>query len=191
MQNTIPNAQLYFAHEKINQACEIVFILSYHRIIEQKFLAKHRLNLVIHASSLPKGKGWSPLFWQVLEGKNSIVFSLFQADSKADNGAIYLQKTLYLSGLELYEELRDKQAKMCQQMCLEFLEKYPTLAPQNQSGEESFYPKRSPKDSELDIYQSLESQFNLLRIVNNDEFPAFFYKNGKKFIIKIYEDLPS
>lgn len=47
-------------------------------------------------------------------------------------------------------------------------------------GKESFYPKRSPKDSELDINKSLNEQFNLLRIASNEDFPAFFYKDGKK-----------
>ena len=75
---------------------------------------------------------------------------------------------------------------MCQKLCLEFLEKFPILSPKAQSGEESFYPKRTPKDSELDMTKSLESQFNLLRIVSNEEFPAFFIKDGKKFVLKIY-----
>lgn len=186
LESKIPNAKLYFSHKDLKESYGIVFILSYHQLIEQEFLDLHTYNLVIHASALPKGKGWSPLFWQVLEGKDSIVFTLFRADAKADNGAIYLQETLHLSGLELYEELRDKQAKMCQKLCLEFLEKFPTLSPKSQSGEESFYPKRTPKDSELDMTKSLESQFNLLRIVSNEEFPAFFIKEGKKFVLKIY-----
>lgn len=186
LESKIPNAKLYFSHKDLKESYGIVFILSYHQLIEQEFLDLHEYNLVIHASALPKGKGWSPLFWQVLEGKDSIVFTLFRADAKADNGAIYLQETLHLSGLELYEELRDKQAKMCQKLCLEFLEKFPTLSPKAQSGEESFYPKRTPKDSEIDITKSLESQFNLLRIVSNEEFPAFFIKEGKKFVLKIY-----
>ncbi|WP_300760766.1 formyltransferase family protein [Helicobacter sp. UBA3407] len=186
LQDKIPSAKLYFAHEDLEESYEVVFILSYHRLIYQEFLDLHTYNIVIHASALPRGKGWSPLFWQVLEGKASIVFTLFNAEEKADNGAIYLQETLHLSGLELYEELREKQARMCQKLCLEFLEKFPTLSPKAQSGEESFYPKRTPKDSELDINQSLESQFNLLRIASNEEFPAFFVKNGKKFVLKIY-----
>lgn len=186
-QAKIPQSDLYFSHEEIKQSYEIVFILSYHRIIPKDFLEQNRHNLVIHASNLPKGKGWSPMFWQVLEGKNEIVFSLLEADEKVDNGNIYLQKTLVLEGVELYEELREKQAKMCQELCLEFLEKYPHISPKKQEGSESFYPKRSSKDSELDPKKSLESQFNLLRIVSNEEFPAFFYKEGKKFILKIYD----
>lgn len=188
LQRQIPQCDLYFSCEDFKHSYTLVFILSYHQILSSEFLKQHQHNLVIHASNLPKGKGWSPLFWQVLEGSQEIVFSLFRADTSVDSGDIYLQKTLFLNGLELYEELRQKQAKMCQSMCLEFLDKYPALEPRMQRGEESFYPKRTPKDSELDITKSLESQFNLLRIVSNEEFPAFFYKEGKKFILKIYPD---
>ncbi|EOB2070111.1 formyltransferase family protein [Campylobacter coli] len=58
------------------------------------FLKNNTHNIVIHASNLPQGKGWSPFFHQVIEGKNEITFSLFEADDKVDNGDIYLQKTL-------------------------------------------------------------------------------------------------
>lgn len=58
-------ANLFYFHTEIS-GFELVFILSYHRLIEKEFLAQNRHNLVIHASVLPQGKGWSPLFHQVL-----------------------------------------------------------------------------------------------------------------------------
>ncbi|TEX99760.1 methionyl-tRNA formyltransferase [Campylobacter sp. US42a] len=183
----IKNSKLFFNHMEIFNF-DIVFILSYHKIIDKKFLKQNRYNIIIHESNLPQGKGWAPLFHQIIEGKNEITFSLFEADEKIDNGDIYLQKTLKLNGLELYEELRKKQAQLTIDMCLDFLKLYPNIQAKRQKGQESFYPKRSPKDSELDINKSLKEQFNLLRIVNNEEFPAFFYKDGKKFIIKIYQE---
>ncbi|EGK8010483.1 methionyl-tRNA formyltransferase [Campylobacter lari] len=185
LQKLIPNSLVFYKHEQIS-GYDIVFILSYHRIISKEFLSKNKNNIVIHASNLPQGKGWAPLFHQVLEGKNEITFTLFEADEKTDNGDIYLQKTLVLNGLELYEELRDKQANFTIKLCLDFLRKFPNITKIPQKGKESFYPKRTPKDHELDINKTIEEQFNLLRISNNKEFPAFFYKNGKKFIIKIY-----
>lgn len=178
--------EIFYEHGEI-LGFDIVFILSYHKIIPAQKLAQNALNLIIHASPLPRGKGWSPLFWQILEGKNEVVFTLFEADENVDSGAIYLQKSLNLSGLELYEELRNLQAQTTKQLCLEFLALYPNLSPRKQSGEESFYAKRSPKDSELDPKKSLNELFNQLRICSNDEFPAFFYKNGKKFVLKIYD----
>ncbi|AJC85237.1 methionyl-tRNA formyltransferase [Campylobacter peloridis] len=185
LQQLIPNSLVYYDHEQIRNY-DIVFILSYHKIISKKFLKANKHNIVVHASNLPQGKGWAPLFHQVIEGKNEIVFTLFEADEKADNGDIYLQETLILNGLELYEELREKQANFTTKLCLDFLKKFHDITKTPQKGKESFYPKRTPKDHELDINKSINEQFNLLRISNNEEFPAFFYKNGKKFIIKIY-----
>ncbi|MCX2683196.1 UDP-4-amino-4,6-dideoxy-N-acetyl-beta-L-altrosamine N-acetyltransferase [Campylobacter sp. MIT 21-1685] len=187
LQKLITNARLFYQHKEIS-GFDIVFILSYHSIVDTRFLQRNKHNIVIHASNLPQGKGWAPLFHQVIEGKNDIVFSLLEADEKADNGAIYLKKTLHLNGLELYEELRDKQANFTIDLCLDFLKNHTSLQAKKQKGKESFYKKRNPKDSQLNIYKSINEQFNLLRTVSNEDFPAFFYKDGKKFILKIYTD---
>nr|WP_250322998.1 formyltransferase family protein [Campylobacter upsaliensis] len=181
-------ADFFEAYEKV-RGYEVVFILSYHKIIPPNLLSLNQHNLIIHASKLPQGKGWSPMFYQILEGKNDIVFTLFEADKGVDSGDIYLQKTLKLRGDELYEELRAKQALFSLELCEDFLKLYPNLKSKKQSGVESFYPKRSPKDSELNIDKSLKEQFNLLRICSNEDFPAFFYHKGKKFVLKIYEGI--
>ena len=39
---------------------DIVFILGYTKILKDDFLKTNKLNLVIHASDLPKGKGFAP-----------------------------------------------------------------------------------------------------------------------------------
>ena len=48
-----------------------------------------------------------------------------------------------------------------------------------------FLKKRSPKDSKIKIKKSILSQFNLLRSVDNKNYPAFFFIYGKKYFIKI------
>jgi len=189
LQKTIKNSKLFFTHTNINENFDIVFILSYHKIIESKFLKKHKHNIVIHASALPKGKGWAPMFWQILEGENKIPFSMFEASIGVDDGDIYMQKNLVLTGYELNNRLREKQAIFIIDMCLEFISNYRVYnIPKKQSGEESFYLKREAKDSQLDIKKSIEEQFNLLRIVDNEDYPAFFYKDNKKYILKIEEE---
>lgn len=195
------HAQLLFRHEDVSDDFEIVFILSYHRLISEKFLKRHKHNIVIHASDLPKGKGWAPLFWQVIEGKSEIVFTLFEADAGMDSGDFYLKKTIHLQGHELNHELRHIQADTCVQMCLDFMAEYKTLQPQKQleyakannfaDSELNIYKKRGPQDSELDINKTIAEQFNLLRTVDNDYYPAFFYKDGKKYILRIEQDKSS
>jgi methionyl-tRNA formyltransferase len=186
LQQKLQSSELFFNHNELNDIYDIVFILSYHKIIPIEQLKNHKHNIVIHASALPQGKGWAPMFWQILEGKNEIPFTMFEAASGVDNGDIYMQDTLVLTGYELNDELRGKQADFIIDMCLKFINNYDVhKIPNKQSGEETFYPKRTAKDSELNINKSIKEQFNLLRIVSNDDYPAFFNIGGHKYIIKI------
>ncbi len=42
-----------------------------------------------------------------------------------------------------------------------------------QQGEASYYRRRRAADSQLDPHCSLAEQFNLLRVVDNQRYPAF------------------
>ena len=188
LQKQILSSKLFFSHNEIKEKFDIVFILSYHNLIEEEFLKRNKHNIVVHASDLPKGKGWAPMFWQILENKKDIVFSMFEASNGIDNGDIYMKKTLHLNGYELNNELRKKQANFIIDMCLDFIQNYKIYKiPKKQSGDESFYKKRGPKDSKLDINKTIKEQFNLLRIVDNENYPAFFEIDGHKYILKIEE----
>jgi len=186
LQSKIENSKIFYSHQSMEGNYDIVFVLSYHKIIPEKYLIRHKHNIVIHASDLPAGKGWAPLFWQVLENKEEVVFSMFEASLGVDDGEIYMRKTLPLIGTELNQELREKQALLIMEMCLEFVENYEKYKiPTKQEGEESFYPKRGPQNSRLDIDQTIREQFNLLRTVDNESYPAFFEIHGRKYFLKI------
>ena len=183
------NIPIFNNHVDINNIYDIIFILSYHNIIPTKYLKNSKHNLVVHASALPKGKGWAPLFWQVIEGENKIPFTMIEASGKVDNGDIYMQEILELTNHELNEELRDKQAKMIIRMCAEFVNNYEQYkTPVNQNGDESFYEKRDKKDSKLNIDKTIRDKFNLLRVVNNSDYPAYFELDGNRYILKIEMD---
>lgn len=178
-------ADLFFSHKVISEKYDALFILGYHRLIDPETLKRNQFNLVIHESALPRGKGWAPLFWQVIEGKNDITFTMFEAAKGVDDGDIYLQEVLHLDGSELNEELRHKQAMVTMHMCRRFIDEHDSITPAPQHGLESFYPKRSAEDSKLDVDKSLKEQFNLLRTVHNKDYPAFFELNGTKYKLAI------
>jgi len=160
--------ELFFNHNNIKDF-DIVFIISYHQIIPKDILKNNKHNIMIHESALPKGKGWAPLFWQVLDGNKEIVFTMFEASDGVDDGDIYMQKTLKLSGYELNEELRSKQAQHTIKICKEFIKDYKK------------YKTPILKDSK-------KEQFNLLKIVNNEEYPAFFEIDEHRYKLKIELD---
>ena len=75
-------------HNKIVKG-DILILLSCEKIFKNLKLNKY--NLVIHESDLPHGKGWSPLTYQVLEGKNKIPITIFEASKKIDSGKYYIR----------------------------------------------------------------------------------------------------
>jgi len=167
---------------------DVNIMLSYSRIVAESFLNKNKNNIVVHASKLPEGKGMSPLTWQVLEGKNEIPFTLFEAVPELDAGDIYLQKTLKLEGHELVDELREHQRSFTEELVLEFLREYPNIKGTPQKGQETVYNRRRPSDAQIETNQTIDEVFNLFRVSDNERYPVFFEKNGVKYILKVYKD---
>lgn len=167
---------------------DIVFALGFTRILDSTFLAANRLCLVVHESDLPLGKGFAPVQWQILEGRTQIPVCLIEAAKEVDSGDIVRKEHFELNGTELYDEIRQAQGVATRQIVMNFLAEYPSVRRQKQTGQESFYTRRTREDGELDIDCSLREQFNLLRIGNNDAWPSFFYYKDQKYFLQITKE---
>ena len=167
---------------------DFVFILGYTKILGPNFLKTNKMNLVVHESDLPRGKGFAPVQWQILDGKKEIPVCLLEATEQVDSGDILGKCTFNLSGYELYEDIRLKQAQATFKVINQFLQSYPNHFRTKQQGESSFYRRRSEMDSELNIEKSLREQFNLLRIGNNEHWPSFFVVDGYKYFLRILDE---
>ena len=171
--------------EKEVRGFDIVFVLGYTKLLRGEILKANNLLLVVHESDLPKGRGFAPVQWQILEGFNSITVCLLRIFDEADTGDVCEKMTLSLSGTELYDEIRMKQAKITFKLIEKFLKKYPNINFTKQKGEPTIYKRRTPSDSKLDVDKTIREQFNLLRISNNKEWPAFFEISGQTYQLKI------
>jgi methionyl-tRNA formyltransferase len=181
-----PNYDVHcFYDEKKIKNFDIVFVLSYTKILKGEILNSNKLLLVVHASDLPAGRGFAPMQWQILEGQNTIPICLLEVAEEVDNGDIYKRGLIQLDGTELYDEMRFKQARAIFDLITQFLEEFPECTPTTQVGIPSFYRRRTPDDSRLDPDKTLREQFNLLRVCNNIGWPAFFELDGVEYTLKI------
>jgi methionyl-tRNA formyltransferase len=167
---------------------DIMLVLSCEKILKGEYLKLHKSNVVVHPSKVPLGKGWSPLAWQILEGSNNIPVSLFEAVEAVDAGDVYIVDYIKLEGHELNDEIKHQQGLITMKMVKKYIDEFQSMLGVPQSGDETFYPRRKQKENELDIDKTIAEQFNLLRVVDNERYPAHFYLNGKKYIVKIYKD---
>ena len=166
---------------------DLLFLLSCSQVVSNKILKYNNKTLVIHESYLPEGRGWSPLTWQILEGKNEVPITLLEAVDKVDSGNIFLQEIMHFSGYELVNELRSIQAKFTVELCKKFVNKYPKILDDGvkQMGKKSSYKRRCRSDSRIYLDKTIRQLFNLLRVVDNDRYPAFFEHGGRKYKLSI------
>ncbi len=130
----------------------------------------------------------SPWTWLILEGAKQIPVCLLEAEKDVDSGAIIYKDFMPLEGTELVDDVRGMLRNKTQELCLRFLNSKTCPQGQKQKGPPTFYKRRGPQDSCLDIDKTLGEQFDLLRVVDNENYPAFFEINGQKYILKIYKD---
>jgi len=181
-----------FVHDtKAVRRGDILFILGFFKIVPADVLQRSKTNIVVHESALPKGRGWSPVTWLVIEGSKEIPLTLFEAVEKVDAGQIYLRGKVKLTGHELLPEIQEKVAEGMMRLCESFIHAYPAILKrgQPQKGKPTYYPKRAPIDSRLDPNQSIAKQFDFLRSVDNDDYPAYFIHRGHTYILKIEKKL--
>lgn len=156
-----------------------LFLISCSEIIDAEFRKKFDKVFVLHAADLPKGRGWSPHIWQVIEGARQITLTLLEAADKVDSGDIYGQTVIDIDPGDLHDDINRKLFEAE----LKLIENIG--APRPQVGEPTYYRKRTPEDSKLDVDKSLREQFDLIRVCDPDRFPAFFELHGKKYKIKL------
>ena len=179
------DTKLYFNSSDIPKG-DMLFLLGCISIISQEVLQRNKHNLVVHESDLPKGRGWSPLSWQVLDGKNRIPIVLFEAAEELDAGTIYLRGSIELNGTELLPAIKQKQGEKTIDLVIQFMNQWPNVKGESQVGTPSYYPKRTEKDDALDAEKTIIENFDHLRIVDNEKYPAWFEYRNRKYKIKIY-----
>lgn len=162
---------------------DILFLISCAEIISATERAAYQSTLVLHASDLPHGRGWSPHIWQILEGANEITLSLLEAEDKVDSGRIWKKLKFPIPIHALWNEINtclfEAEIELINFAVQEF--KQITPEEQAQTVELSHYPRRTPADSKLDPLKSIASQFNQIRVCDPNRFPAFFELYGKKY----------
>ncbi len=159
----------------------IVFPLSYTKILPESFLQKNELVLIAHSSKLPKDKGFASLQYQILKNKRKVYISLIKAEKEVDAGPIYYQNSFMLDGTELSDEIRYIQGLQILRIINKFLIKYPNVKSKKQEGRGNFNKRRYTKDSQLNVNKTIKQQFNLLRINDNELYKLTNYRDLKKY----------
>ncbi|MGM0429479.1 MAG: formyltransferase family protein [Pseudomonadota bacterium] len=180
------DVELLHSKSQLDQG-DILFLVSCSELITAFEQNKYQHTLVLHASDLPKGRGWSPHIWELLEGSERITVSLLEAVEPIDSGRIWAKESFHVGQDWLWDEINDALFEVELKLMNFAIENKDNIKPKSQDESDgvSYYPKRSPKDSELDVDKSLREQFGLLRVCDPKRYPATFRLHGHTYKITV------
>jgi len=166
---------------------DILFLISCSEIVGAEERALYRVSLVIHASKLPQGRGWSPHIWRIIEGAEEVTLSLLEAEDKVDSGRIWQQICFSVPADALWDDINASLFSAEIELINFAVKHFNSIEPQEQDSsiEPTYYPRRTPVDSRIDPDQSIASQFNQVRVCDPGRFPAYFDLHGHRYKITL------
>lgn len=175
------------------QGGDFLFLVSCTEIVRREVRDRYRHCLVLHGSDLPEGRGWSPVVWQVLEGRSEFTVSLLVAEDEVDSGDVWARHRFAVPPDAVAREINARVFDAELALMTWALENCDRSRPEPQDGVPTYYPRRTPADSTLDAERSLSDQFDLLRVSDPDRYPARVQVRGRWFTLRLspQDDLPT
>jgi len=166
---------------------DVLFLISCSEIINASDRSRYQASLVLHASDLPKGRGWSPHIWELVQGAEFITLTLLEAEDSVDSGKIWSKTRINIPKCAVWDEINHLLFTAEVQLINHAVRNFGRLKPMAQTGIEqaTYFPKRSPQNSLLDANKSIAEQFDLIRVCDPNRFPAYFEHLGQRYILKL------
>lgn len=165
---------------------DFLFLISCHEFIGKQTRDSYHHALVIHASDLPRDRGWSPHVWGVIRGDRVLTVTLLEAEDVVDSGRIWNKLRIPLVGNEVAAELNELLFSAEIELLEWALANYETVKPTMQDEcAKTYLRRRVPQDSRLDPQCSIADQFDLLRVCDSKRYPAFFEFRGRLFKLEM------
>lgn len=129
---------------------QLAVLAAYGRIIPQVILDQFPLGIInIHPSLLPQHRGSTPIEQAILDGASRTGVSIMRLTAGMDEGPIYKQKTVHLTGHESKVELSERLQQLGSELLVEVLPAIAdgSLTPRSQSHtERATYTKLLTKE---------------------------------------------
>jgi len=175
------------------QKFDLLFLGGWNRLIPDDILKTLTIGgLGVHGSSefLPKGRGRSPVNWSLIEGKKHFILQLFFLTPGADAGDIIAYKIFDINDWDTCKTLHYKISITEKRLLREQIPKIlgGTYKSIPQTGEPTYYPKRTPEDGLIQWNMSSFKIFNFIRALTKPYPGSFSYLDRRR--INIWSSQP-
>jgi len=140
----------------------------------------------IHASLLPKYRGWAPIPWAIINGETETGITLFYLDNGVDNGDMIAQARFSIEEDDncatVYERATRASIKLLREYLPQLAASTAPRIPQDES-QATYSPQRKPEDGLIDWSWSAKRIRDFIRAQTRPYPGAFTYIQDKKVVI--------
>lgn len=182
-----------FHDEKGLQGGDFLFALSFPRMIGNGTLSKYELPVVLHASDLPRGRGWSPANWAAENLETEIIISAIRMVEAVDSGNVLAKVKIDFPLSDIWSDLQPKLEKVQADLIVGLItDESPVRMEAPQEGVPTHLRRRSLTDSEVLAHISLADQWGKIRASDPKRYPNYFEHLGRTFKLTVepWEDKP-
>ena len=161
-------------------------------VIGGHVLATRQTRLNVHPTLLPHYRGPTSGAYQIMDGQTESGSTVHVMESGVDTGAIVAQSRVKLDRFDTVRSVQRKVYETEPRLLLEALALIDGGAEPVPQTTGSVFPRRGPKDSEIDPNISLVDLYDTIRSCDPEDYPAFFFVDGEKVCVRIWRpDKPS
>jgi len=166
---------------------DLIIVIGWYYNIPNAILSiPNKGSIAIHASLLPKYRGNAPLVWAMINGEKQTGVSLFFLEGDIDSGDIIAQKSFQINDNDTIKNVLKKAEKASIMLIKKYIKTILTLEIQRHKqkhSEATYYPKRTPKDGEIDWSWDNDRINRFIRAQTRPYPGAYTFINGKKITI--------
>ena len=159
---------------------KIIFFIHWSKLIPKDLYQKYTC-IQFHVSDLPKGRGGSPIQNQILRNEKKTKISAFKVKKELDSGPICMKQDFLLNGsaVSILKNMEYQSINMIKRLI-----KKKTIKFKKQLGKPTFFSRRKPEESEIDVskMKTVKKLYDFLRMLDAPNYPSAFTKL-KKFKI--------
>jgi len=150
----------------VDDAVDILFLLSYGRLLPQALLDAPRIaSINLHPSLLPWYRGAAPIERQIMDGCTQSAVSIIRMNGLLDRGEILAQEPFPIVDSDYHTDVEASIIRVGAPLVLRVLEQlsHGSATTLSQIGEGSYARKLKPDDELIDWSHSVTQAYNLVR----------------------------
>jgi methionyl-tRNA formyltransferase len=171
----------------VDDAVDILFLLSYGRLLPQALLDAPRLaSINLHPSPLPWYRGAAPIERQIMDGCKQSAVSIIRMNGLLDRGELLAQEPFTIADSDYRTDVEASIIRVGVPLTLHVFDQllHSSTTPLQQTGAGSYARKLKSDDELIDWSGSVEQAYNLVRALAPEPCACSFQETDRLKILR-------